>query len=186
MIPILSCFVRFKFGFGESWGFLSERLLWSPFFWLFSLTCTPIHIQHIYNARTHGLTPLGREIWRLSSPRSSSSAFWFAHIGLQFIFSFHSAARFGDYVFFLFFLTSFFLLEVFFFFTQTLSLASSHLHSHTYFFFRALGDFSFTASRWPRSLLLSLSGSNLESFRIRNPNELFWGFKRKQILQEKN
>ena len=121
-------------------------------FWLFSLTCTRIHIQHIYNTRTHGLTSLGRDIWRLSSPRSSSSAFWFAPIGLQIFFSFHSAKRFGDYVFF----NSFFLLGVFFFFTQTLSLAFSHLHSHIYFFFRALGDFSFTASRWRRSLLLGL------------------------------
>ena len=94
--------------------------------------------------------------------------------------------------FYFFIFTSCSLLEVFFF-SRTLSrfhphtLALSHMFFFLFFsfFFRALGDFSFTASRWPRSLLLSLSGSNLESFRIRNPNELFWGFKKKQTLQDK-
>ena len=78
------------------------------------------------------------------------------------------------------------------FFTHGLSLAFSHTCTLTHLFFRALGDFSFNASRWPRSLLLSLSGSNLESFRIRNPKELFWGvqgenkhYKRKSVFNSK-
>ena len=81
----------------------------------------------------------------------------------------------------------FFLTRGFPSFSSTLSRWHPHTPalSHTSFF-RALGDFSFTASRWPHSLLLGLSGSNLESFRIRNPKELFWGFKGKTNTTKEN
>ena len=70
MAQTLSCFLRFKVGTSENYGFLGERLFWSLFlvFGLISVTCThidPAHLQHT-PTYTHTCILLSREIWRLS------------------------------------------------------------------------------------------------------------------------